>query len=73
MRGVSLGPNWFRLLNIGILSLITFTIIMRLDHKAWQMMLVFAVIGSGSWDSIVVLLFALVISSSENRLGQPSL
>jgi hypothetical protein len=35
MRGVSLGPNWFRLFNIGVLSLITFTIIVRLDHKAW--------------------------------------
>ncbi len=34
---------------------------------------ILAVIGSRSWDSIVVLLLALVVSSSENRFRQSSL
>ncbi len=34
---------------------------------------ILAVVGSRSWDSIVVLLLALVVCSSENRFRQSSL
>jgi hypothetical protein len=73
MRGISLGPNWFWLFSVGVLSLIASTVIVRLDNKSWQVMHILAVVGSRSWDSIVVLLLALVVSSSENRFRQSSL
>lgn len=73
MRGISLGPNWFWLFSVGVLSLIASTVIVRFDNKSWQVMHILAVVGSRSWDSIVVLFLALVVSSSENRFRQSSL
>lgn len=73
MRRISLGTNWFWLLSVGVLSLIAFAVIVGLDHKSWQVMLVLAVVGARSWDSIVVLLLALVVGTTENRFGQSAL
>lgn len=73
VRRISLGTNWFWLFSVGVLSLIAFAVIVGLDHKAWQVMLILAVVCSRSWDSIVVLLLTLVVGSTENRFGQSAL
>jgi hypothetical protein len=66
---VSLGSNWLWLLSVRVLSLVAFAIIMRLNHKAWKVSSVLGVISSWTWDSIVVLLLSLVISSTKNRFS----
>ena len=73
VRLVPLRSNRLRLLNIGIEALITFAVVVGLDHKARQMILVLGVVGTRAWDAIIVFFLALIICTSKNRLSEPTL
>lgn len=73
IRWITLRTNWFSSFLIRILViLVALSIRVRNYSEAGKMKLVFALISSWSWNTIVLLFLSLIISTAKNRFGQSS-